>query len=111
MTFDQAMQLLQDSFGPQDESLCADGAIEICSAGPMPADGLDPVLCATRELAIKLWWDAMKLHLRAVTAKRWRIVDGPHMDKFQITLLNDRRQHRIADERFSVTAKVATRAA
>lgn len=109
MTFDQALQSLQEQFGAFTDDLVPGETVEICSGGkPVEIDGerQPPVLCATRELAIASWLTSMRRFLRENTPASWQIVDGPHIDKFFMTMMDERKTQRIAAERYCVSARI-----
>lgn len=109
MTFDQALVSLQEQFGELAEDIGAADTVEICSGGePVTIDGerQPPLLCASRELAIATWLTAMRKVLREQKPSAWQIVDGPHIDKFFMTMMDERKTQRTAAERYCVSARI-----
>ena len=104
MTLAEAVASLSVQFG---EPAKSDGeACEVTSGGPRKDKKVEPVLCGSQSLAVSLWWRAMQDHLQGKSA--WRITDGPHLDKWLITIMDAKGTQRVSEPRWSVTARVAT---
>lgn len=116
MTLDEAVAELTKEFGAPAEAMTggawnAGHMQEICSAGdPEIVEGelTTPALCASREIAVALWLPAVQAFLRERKPAVWCLADGPHLDKFFITMMGPAGAHRTAGERYSVTAKIGT---
>lgn len=109
MTLERALASLEDRFGAADDTSQPSEMCEICSGGePVEIDGerQPPLLCASRELAIAAWFAAMRHFLSERQFATWRIIDGPHIDKFFMTMMDEKKNHRIAGARYCVSARI-----
>lgn len=82
---------------------------EISSAGrKLKHSDPEPALYISQELAVKEWLQEMRDFLSIYKTEKtsWKITSGPHLDKWMITVTNKSGQHRVAEPRWSVTAKV-----
>jgi hypothetical protein len=75
-------------------------------AGPRASRDVEPALYAREDLAVTAWQREMLGALRDEKAIAITFVDGPHLDKWHITVTDSKRTHRVAEDRYSVTAKV-----
>jgi hypothetical protein len=66
----------------------------------------EPALYLTAESAIAAWRDQMLALLKAEKATGFSVIDGPHLDKWRVTVADGGYTHRIAEDRYSVTARV-----
>lgn len=82
-------------------------AFEVTSGGirGYPRDP-EPVLCITADMAIKMWHHEILALLEKEKAIGFSVLDGPHLDKWHITVADGKYTHRIAEDRFSVTARI-----
>ena len=64
----------------------------------------------TRDAAVNAWLDHARRVLRSAKAASIRFDDGPHLDTWHITVMDSKRTHRTAGERYSVTARIAVAA-
>ena len=84
------------------------GGKTVVSAGEL-INGEPPALWLTPELATKHWHDAMLKQLLAIdTADKTLIwIDPPKLEKFEITICDAMRTHRLAQDRYIVICKYA----
>jgi hypothetical protein len=57
-------------------------------------------------LAIRAWRDQVLALLKADKASGFSVLDGPDLDKWRITIADVGYTHRIAEDRYSVTARI-----
>jgi len=115
VTFEDAIAQLQAEFGAIDNTRNGFGDVrEVWSGGEAVMQDGDlhpPLLCMKREHAIATWFAAARDFLVASRkpdlAMAWRIQEGPHLDKYFITMMDGKRTHRLAGERLAVTSKIA----
>lgn len=83
-------------------------AVHILTSGGEQADGQPvPALYATKAQAIAAYDREKRAFIDALPVDaRWRIIDEPVADKFKITLMDERGRHRMAEDRWSVMAKI-----
>lgn len=79
--------------------------ITICSGGSMIGDMM-PALYASEHLALKAFVASVKEILTEQHATEVCFVDGPHLDRYSMTVETPRRQHRIAEPRWAVQARI-----
>lgn len=120
MEFPDAIAKLEEAFGPMAEPLGFEpDEVAYIGSGGMLSKAIDesPVLCRDRAVAIKLWFDTAMAEMRDKfftesdmsgerKPLRWRITDGPHCDKWRITIQDERCTHRIAADRYSVICTI-----
>lgn len=122
MEFAEAIAKLEEAFGPMADaaSFNPDETAFIGSGGVLTkAIDESPVLCRDRAVAIRLWFETTMAEVRekmgapndgeSVTPyfrRPWRIIDGPHCDKWRITIQDERCTHRIAADRYSVICTI-----
>ena len=94
---------------PPDQTIMPDALFEISSGGPV-ADISDPPLAlwATKELAAAAYQRELSAFLASSEAADWRVVNEPIADKFHMTIRDDSGGHRMASQRWSVTATIGT---
>lgn len=90
---------------PQKEGK-ADSEYEVSAGGPAQKPGIPPALYISPELALRAFIARVIETLSVHDAKGFVPVDGPHLDKWQITIQGKDGAHRIAEARWSVTAKI-----
>jgi hypothetical protein len=78
----------------------------ICSGGQMIGDKM-PALYASEHLALKAFVASVLALLDG--AEGYRFLDGPHLDRYAMTVETPRRQHRITEPRWAVTAKMGVK--
>lgn len=66
----------------------------------------EPALYLTSEAAIAAWRDHVLALLTAEKATGFSVIDGPHLDKWRITVADGSYTQRIAEDRYSVTARI-----
>lgn len=111
MTLDVALKQLVAEFGEPakagDSTITHD--VTSCGLKTKHSDP-EPALYASQDLAVKAWLREMKSYLISKSAcgrlVDYKITNGPHLDKWMITVANQTGQHRISEPRWSVTAKV-----
>jgi len=88
------------------------GWVMICSGGPAVDPDAPPVLCLSRDLAVKHWMVSMtewiwrrKAELDIVNGACIRWAEDPAIYRYSITMQQDL-GHRIAEERFAVICRV-----
>lgn len=124
MEFPDALAKLEEAFGPMaDAKGFEPDEIAYIGSGGVLAKAIDesPVLCRERATAIRLWFETIMAELRdkmgpmigpndqpstTLARHRWRITDGPHCDKWRITIQDERCTHRIAADRYCVICTV-----
>jgi hypothetical protein len=66
----------------------------------------EPALYLTSDAAIVAWRDHVLELLKTEKATGFSVIDGPHLDKWRITVADGKYTHRIAEDRYSVTARI-----
>lgn len=85
--------------------LTTDG-LEISSGGMRKPRDPEPALYLTSEAAIAAWQREVLTWLRAEKVVAIKFLDGPHLDKWRITVADGKYTHRTAEDRYSVTARI-----
>lgn len=81
---------------------------EICSGGERHhATDPVPALFINKALAQIAYDHALAQCLKRLGTKLFRTVEPPVFDKWQITVMDSKGMHRVAEPRWSVTAKIA----
>lgn len=110
MRLDEAVAAIHAEFPQADAqerlALHTDDCIEVTSGGLSEPGAEEPALYASRELAVAAFRREALDVLRARCPRAAAFVDGPHLDKWQITKADSRNTHRVAADRFSVTARI-----
>jgi hypothetical protein len=83
-----------------------DAEVEITSGGVRAERDVEPALLASSAMAIKSWQRAVIDYAEDEGASAIVLRDGPHLDKWQITVTDRNGTHRVAESRWSVTAKI-----
>ena len=108
MNLQQAVAELEGLYGPPSEE--SDGPDRtIISSGGVRKSTRDPepALYLSADLAIESWLREMgKVLDRGRVDGAYRFIDGPHLDKWAMTVTDLHLQQRIAEMRYSVTATV-----
>lgn len=86
----------------------ADETFVICSGGSMLGDKM-PALYASEHLALTEFVSSARALLSNASAKDVKFLDGPHLDRYNMTVETPRRQHRIAEPRWAVQAKIGVK--
>ena len=103
-TIDEALERLA-KFIPRGDGWT--GIHQVASGGVMlRPDQLPPALCATREMAVELWYQSVKRVLINTHAKTWYLPRDPTLDRWPITMTTARGDHRTAADRFCVIAHI-----
>lgn len=107
MTLDEAIAKLETEFGARDADHVSNDMCEVCS-GDERADPTDPApgLFLTKEQAIRAWYHAARDHLTEQRPSAWRIDGDITIDKWRITIADSMNTHRIANDRYSVSASI-----
>lgn len=105
MTLDEAVAALTGTYPIDDKGEIAD-TIDITSGGKRTDRDVEPALFASRELAIEGWHREMVAALAEYSPIAIKFTDGPHVDKWNITVMDRRGTHRVSEPRWSVTARV-----
>lgn len=105
MTLDEAIAAITGTYPVDDKGEVAD-TIDITSGGKRTDRDVEPALFASRELAIEAWHREMMAALAVSAPAAIRFTDGPHVDKWNITVMDRRGTHRVSEPRWSVTARV-----
>jgi len=106
MTLDRAVAALEAEFGEQHAGFEPNERLVVSSGGEGRAGDSAPALYLMSAVAITAWQDAVAAMLRARKPKHWYVADGPHLDKWFMTAMDEKRTHRVAEERYSVTATI-----
>ncbi len=78
---------------------------EITSGGPKAKHSdPEPALFVRSDDAVKAWLREMRDVLNV--GREYKITNGPHLDKWMITVADKNGNHRVSEPRWSVTAKV-----
>lgn len=80
--------------------------VDMTSGGLRSSRDVEPALYATRDLAVANWHRETMALLGERNAVAVSFLDGPHLDKWHITVMDRNGTHRVAEPRWSVTAKV-----
>jgi len=105
MTLDEAIAAVQALFPNDDASDIAE-TLDITSGGLRIDRDIEPALYASRELAVTAWQRETIEILRERGAIACALKDGPHLDKWHITVMDSKGTQRTAEPRWSVTAKI-----
>lgn len=109
MEFPEAISKLEEMFGRLTPKVDfqPDETLHVASGGVLKRL-IDeaPALTTEKGLAIEVWFQSVTRALRAEKFKRWSIIDGPHCDKWRITIQDERCTHRIAADRYSVICTI-----
>jgi len=89
-----------DEFEPNDKRVIASGGVKEKPIDPEPA------LYVSAEAALAAWLREVQTFLREQKPRRWRLVDGPHLDKWLITVMDVKQMHRVGEPRWSVQATI-----
>ena len=90
------------------------GSTIVCSGGVAVDRDIPPLLCLTRELAVKHWADSIRefvwqrridLGMPSVANMALRWAEDPGIYRYAITLQHEA-GHRIAEDRFAVVCRV-----
>lgn len=108
MSFADALQFFEticprdDKIEPTETYIVTSGGIAKDDKEPPPA------LYGTKDMAIAKWRvEMLGVLSNAKKSRAYKFLDGPHLEKFQITIAMNRHGiHRVAEDRYSVTAKV-----
>ncbi len=112
MQLNDALRQLEAKFPPETcplEPLAPTGEpfITIASGGEKPDGEIYPVLCATREVAVQTWYDAVLRHAEG-KGKRpilyWR--ERPEIIVYHITMADERGTHRLTANRYTVRSRL-----
>ncbi len=115
MTFDDAFKQLVDEFGDMEQGQPPNRTFLVCSGAiyeDVAIGDAVPALCQSREIAVELWLHSMQQLLRDQILQNgeiiggWFMVEGPHLDKYHMTMMDDRRLQRIAGDRFCAVGKI-----
>lgn len=87
-------------------ALHTDQCLDITSGGLRTAPDVEPALYASRELAVAAFHRETLSILRAKAPAAIALLDGPHLDKWNITVMDRAGTHRVAEPRWSVTARI-----
>jgi hypothetical protein len=92
---------------PLDDKNDRSAEIEITSGGPRASsDFVEPALYISRDLALAAFQREVLTALRERAPTAITFLDGPHVDNWNITVMDSRGTHRVSEQRFSVTAKI-----
>lgn len=80
--------------------------INVTSGGIRASRDVEPALYASRDLAIAAFQRETLTALRERKPAAIHFVDGPHVDKWNITVMDSRGTQRVAEQRWSVTAQI-----
>lgn len=75
----------------------------VCSGGTCAQDEPVPILYLDREKAIDEWLETASGMVGESTVLQW--IDLPELVRFQITMADHKRGHRVVNDRFAVRAK------
>lgn len=114
MKFEDAVAAIEEKFGAQAaaDGFPADEIVHVASGGAVEKlTSESPTLSIERETAIKLWFDSAMAQLGLASERRtetlkWRFLDGPHCDKWRITIQDEKYTHRIAADRYCVICSI-----
>jgi hypothetical protein len=87
-------------------ALTIENTISITSGGLRVERDVEPALYASRNLAVANFQREALAILRERAPAAIAFVDGPHIDKWHITVADSRGTQRVAEARFSVTATI-----
>lgn len=107
MNLAQAVETLTAEFPLNpDEKAEAASTLDLTAGGIRADRDVEPALWASANLAVTAWLREAREALRERGATLIRLVDGPHLDKWNMTVTDIRNTHRVAEPRWSVTAKL-----
>ena len=111
MTLIEAVNELAGLYGASDPAIESKERVIVSSGGTKKAKALpEPALYLNSDSAIKAWLVEARLIIdgQMVTEGRhtmgYKLIDGPHLDKWHITVTDKSHQQRVAEDRYSVTA-------
>lgn len=107
MTIDEALEKLQEKWGLFDTEHEPNDTREICSGGER-ADPVDPPpgLYISKALAVESFYRCVDDFLAQQKPTCWRIVGDVSIDKWRITVTDSMNTHRVANDRYSVSARI-----
>lgn len=91
---------------PRDDLSEVAETIAMTSGGLRTERDVEPALYASRDLAVAAFQREALTALRERAPAAITFVDGPHVDKWNVTVMDSRGTHRVAEQRWSVTAKI-----
>lgn len=110
MTVDEAVAAIGAEFPQADTEqklrLHSDNCLDITSGGPRLAPDSEPALYVSRELAVAAWQREVLTALRERKPEAIVFSDGPHLDKWHITIMDRSGTQRVAEPRWSVTCVI-----
>lgn len=101
-----AVQSIANLFAQSKVDRAAVGGRTVVSNGEL-LNGEPPALWLTPELATKRWHDAMLNAILMIDTKDKTLIwiDAPKLEKFEITIADAFRTHRLAQDRYIVICK------
>jgi hypothetical protein len=106
VTLDEAFEKLQTEFGVFDTEGKPGEQVETASGGELKTPEKPPGLYLSRELAVASWYRCTAEMLREKDPATWRVIGNVNVDKWRITVADEKNTHRIAEDRYSVSATV-----
>lgn len=103
----EALKAIEALYPTRDDVAGDDNTHRLTSGGEGKSLFQEPALWASPELACEAFKTYALAFLRAKNAAGIRVLDGPHLDKWQITVTDAKNTHRIGEPRWSVTCKIA----
>jgi len=84
----------------------ADSVHEITSGGERVDKAPAPVLCISKELAHEFYKRSLAAFLVDPEITHWWVIEPPIADKWNMTATDAKGTHRVAEQRWSVSAKI-----
>lgn len=120
MTLEEAISNFENDYGEPDEALEATDIFDTYSGGVRKKGAPIPALYASKETAIEEWlralydvaveWGppaAMSLVVLKEPRPKYRWIEKPVLDRYQITMADAKQTHRLTEDRFTVMSRVA----
>jgi len=107
MSLDTVRSAIEAVCPVRDDVATEGNTFRLTSGGVAESLFQEPAFWASDKLACEAFRDQALAFLKAKNAVGHRMLDGPHLDKWQITVTDAKHTHRIAEPRWSVTCKIA----
>jgi hypothetical protein len=92
----------------RDDAIPSDVIIDIASGGVQARGAQPPVLCTDIEMAVRLWrMGAAEYAESQPRGTRFKWIDKPTLDRWQITITDAKVTHRLVSDRYAVFARIA----
>lgn len=111
MTLEQAVLDFEEAH-TEDKSIPTDTVLDVCSGGVRLKGAPVPALYASADDAIDEWLAAIfqvSIEAGGEEHPAYRWIERPTLQKYQITIMDATRTHRIASDRYAVESRIVFR--